>query len=273
MTLRLLHVAALLGLGLAACGNGSREIDVRLVSTTSTVDSGLLDAVLPTFEADTGFRIQVIARGTGAALALGRAGEADVLLVHARELEDAFVAEGHGALRHDVMANDFVLVGPPGDPAGARQAKHVAEALTKIHRVEGSGFASRGDGSGTHLREQRLWRDAGLDPTSDPDYLELGVGMAGLLQAASEKQAYTLVDRGTWLQCQERVDLEVVFEGGVALLNPYGVILVNPRRHALRNETAARALVAWLTSSAGRRAIESYRKHGEPLFWTTERER
>lgn len=273
MPRRLLHLAALLGLGLAACGDGQHAVDVRLVSTTSTVDSGLLDQILPAFEEDSGFRVQVIARGTGAALALGRAGEADVLLVHARDLEDTFVAEGHGAFRRDVMTNDFVLVGPREDPAGVREVRSVAEALTRIHSAEGSGFASRGDGSGTHLREQRLWKDAGLDATADPDYLELGVGMGGLIQAASEKQAYTLVDRGTWLRFRDRVDLELVFEGGPALLNPYGVILVSPERHALRNEKAARALVDWLVSPAGHRAIQGYRKHGMPLFRPTGGER
>ncbi|MFV1959055.1 MAG: substrate-binding domain-containing protein [Planctomycetota bacterium] len=248
-----------------ACGGPSAEATrLRLATTTSTRDSGLLDWLLPPFEAATGIEVQVVAVGTGQALALGRRGDADLLLVHARRREDAFLAAGDGLERRDVMWNDFVLVGPRDDPAGIRGLGDGARALARIgaHRAV---FISRGDDSGTHTRERALWKKAGGRPAWD-GYLEAGQGMGACLTIADEKQAYTLTDRGTWLARRSLSDLVVLVEGHPALRNPYGTILVDPRRHPGVHAEAARKLFEYLTSREGQERIGAYRVDGVALF-------
>ncbi|MDD9814957.1 MAG: substrate-binding domain-containing protein [Gammaproteobacteria bacterium] len=257
---------------------------VRLAVTTSTDNSGLIQAVLPEFERSAGIRVQVIAAGTGRALQIGRRGDADAILVHARDLELAFMESGHGAHRREVMFNDFILAGPAADPAGARDAATAAGAFAAVAaagegggaRVEIDGtdvedgdsaviFVSRGDQSGTHRRELKLWRAAGVAPGGDW-YREAGQGMGKVLLIASELGAYVLVDRGTWLAYRGRAALAVLAEGDAALRNVYSVITVNPQKNPHVNNKGARKLVDWLTSRAGQRAIGGFRIQGEVLF-------
>lgn len=250
---------------------------VRLAVTTSTDNSGLIQAVLPEFEHSAGIRVQVIAAGTGRALQIGRRGDADAILVHARDLELAFMESGHGAHRREVMFNDFILAGPAADPAGARDAVTAADAFAAIAAAgESDGtdvengdstviFISRGDQSGTHRRELKLWRAAGVMPGGDW-YREAGQGMGKVLLIASELGAYTLVDRGTWLAYRGRAALAVLAEGDAALRNVYSVLTVNPRKNPHVNNKGARKLVDWLTSRAGQRAIGDFRIQGEVLF-------
>ncbi len=237
---------------------------VRLATTTSTDNSGLLRALLPRFEHDTGYRAQVIAVGTGKALRMGEAGDVDVVLVHAREAERAFVASGAGERRYAVMYNDFVLVGPRADPAAVAQAGDIGEALRRI-AVTRSPFVSRGDDSGTHKKERALWKQVGVRP-GGRWYREAGQGMGKVLQIAGELDAYTLTDRGTWLAFRKRLPLKLLFAGGEALRNPYGIIPVSAKRYPDVNHAGAMALVEWLTSPTGQQAIDSFRVAGERLF-------
>lgn len=255
---RLLLAATLLFL--AGCGD-RRQVLV-LSSTTSTEDSGLFDLLIPRFEAaHPGILVQVVAVGSGQALALGRRGDADVLLVHAPAAESAFVAQGHGVERRPVMYNDFVLVGPAADPAAVRGTRDAAQALRQIRGSEAP-FVSRGDDSGTHRKELDLWRAAGISPTG-PRYMEAGQGMAEVLRLAAEKDAYTLADRSTFLFLRG-LELEVLVEGDPRLVNPYGVI---PVRRA-ENPDGARAFTEWLTSEEGQALIASHgiERFGQPLF-------
>jgi tungstate transport system substrate-binding protein len=240
---------------------------ITLASTTSTANSGLFDHILPLFTAATAIEVRVVAVGTGAALKLGERGDADVVLVHARAAEEAFVARGFGALRRDLMYNDFVIVGPASDPAGIAGSAEAPAALTAIARAAAP-FVSRGDDSGTHKAELRLWRAAGIDPNegSGKWYFETGSGMGATLNTAAAKGAYGLSDRGTWLAFRNRGDLVVVVEGDRRLFNPYGVMLVNPERHPHVKRAAAMALIDWLTSAPGQAAIASFKIGGEPLF-------
>ncbi|GAB4309021.1 MAG: extracellular solute-binding protein [Promethearchaeota archaeon] len=242
---------------------------IVLATTTSTYDSGLLDYLLPEFERESGVRVEVVSVGTGQALAVARSGDADVVLVHAREQEDQFVAEGHGVHRVCVMYNDFLVVGPPEDPAGVKGAsvENAMARLAEAGRAGNATFFSRGDGSGTHARELALWETASVtvDPTSSW-YLETGSGMGTTLTVASESGGYTLVDRGTWLSMKDSLDLQPVVEGDAALLNPYGAILVNPQVHPSVNFEAAREFVAFLVSRRGQEAIGNFTKAGETLF-------
>ncbi len=255
-------LALLAGLALPAPAEGGT---LRLATTTSTEASGLLAELLPAFEARTGIRVHVIAVGTGKALRLGQAGDVDVVLVHARAAEDAFMAAGHGSERRDVMWNDFLLVGPGADGAGIRGAPDVLEALRRIARARAR-FVSRGDDSGTHKRELALWKEAGVSP-SPPWYLESGQGMGRVLQMAAELRAYTLTDRGTWLAYQGRLEpLAALFEGDARLHNPYGVIAVNPARHPGIDAAAARAFVEWITSPEAQERIGAFRVRGRQLF-------
>lgn len=249
-----------------ACGEKPVE-RIRLASTTSTANTGLLEHLGAAFTADTGIPLRVQAVGTGKALAIGRSGEADVVLVHARALEDAYMAAGHAILRRDVMYNDFVLVGPVGDPAGIREIDDPAEALRKIAAV-GARFASRGDESGTHVRELAIWKSAGVDPHSNEAYREVTAGMARCLIYAHEKHAYTLADRGTWLAVKrkQKPDLEVLVEGHTSLHNPYGALLINPERHPDANVTGGRRFIEWLTSERGQELIAGFRVDGHVLF-------
>lgn len=266
----------LLALGLAACGSQEPEV-LRLATTTSTADSGLLDAILPGFEEENNARVDVVAVGTGQAIELGEAGDADVILVHARAREDAFVEEGHGTSRSDVMYNDFILVGPSDDPAGAAGMSTAAEALDAI-AAAGAPFASRGDDSGTHTKEMSLWEAAGITP--DPAggwYNSLGQGMGETLTFANEAGAYTLTDRGTYLSMRDSLPNLIIVVGGDSidgntdptLLNPYGVIPVNPEKSEAINAELAQSFVEWITSPEVQEQIGQFgvEQYGQPLFY------
>lgn len=255
----------LLTLTVLACGCSDAR-RVRLATTTSTQNSGLLELLLPGFERATGIEVEVVAAGTGQVLELGRRGDVDLVMVHARSLEDEFVNDGYGVERRDVMWNDFVIVGPPSDPAGLRGGSSAARAFDKI-AVTHSQFVSRGDDSGTHVRERVVWQQtrAGM-PTNQPFYLVSGQGMGKSLLIADQKRAYILTDRGTWLAFSKRLDLEVMVEGDSTLRNPYGAILVNPERHAHVRHESARRLLDYLVSSEARSVIEQYAIDGQLLF-------
>ena len=261
-------LVAALWLVLSAGAGLAAERFITLASTTSTANSGLFDRILPLFEAESGIDVRVVAVGTGQALRLARNGDADVLFVHHKPSEEAFVAEGFGVARLDVMYNDFVLVGPKDDPAGLRGLADVGQALARIAET-GSRFLSRGDESGTHKREAALWRAAGLDPLphSGQWYQELGAGMGATLNTAAAQSGYTLSDRGTWLSFENKGDLALLLAGDERLLNPYGVILVDERRHPHVKSEDGQAFIDWLLSREGQRAIAGYRIKGEPLFF------
>ena len=245
------------------------EGSLLLQSTTSTVNSGLLDAILPRFTEQTGVEVRVVSSGTGQALRNAKNGDADLVLVHAKHDEEQFVAEGHGLERFDLMYNDFVIVGPPVDPAGLRQAQSATQALAKIAAV-GAEFVSRGDKSGTHSKEMDLWGLADRDLNrirNQPWYLESGSGMGATLNIAINKNAYTLTDRGTWIRFGNKSDFEILFEGGEELFNPYGLILVNPKIHPHVNVVDGQALIDWLIGEEGQQWINSYRVDGKQLFF------
>ena len=241
---------------------------IRCASTTSTQNSGLFDYILPIFKQKTGIQVDVIAVGTGAALKIGRRGDADVVFVHAKELEMKALREGFFVLRKDVMYNDFVIIGPDQDPAEIKKAKTAVDAFRKIAETS-SYFVSRGDKSGTHTRERTLWKHAGLDPTGKKWYLEVGQGMAKTQRIANEKRAYTLTDRGTWLATKDADTLEmvIVHEGDSMLFNQYGVMAVNPDKHQHVKYREALIFIEWLTSKEGQGAIASYKDtNGNQLF-------
>lgn len=237
-------------------------------STTSTQNSGLFDYILPKFRAKTGIDVRVVAVGTGQALKNGRNGDGDVVLVHARAAEDRFIAEGFGVERRDVMYNDFVIVGPPGDPAGIRAIKDAPSALSKIAAARVL-WVSRGDNSGTHIKERSLWRASGVDPAgaSGKWYREAGSGMGATLNTAVGMGAYTLTDRATWIGFRNRRDFDILVEGDRRLFNPYGVMLVNPARHPHVNTAGGRAFIGWLTGRDGQNAIAAYKVRGVQLFY------
>jgi len=237
---------------------------LRLATTTSTENSGLLRDLLPLFEASSGYRVHVIAVGTGKALKLGQNGDVDVLLVHAPTAEQAFVEAGYGVDHHQIMYNDFVVLGPANDPAGIRQSDSAADAMQRIAR-HSMPFVSRGDDSGTHKKERQLWRAAGLEPRGKW-YLEAGQGMGKVLQISAELSAYTLTDRGTWLAFRDKLPLQVLYEGDPVLYNPYGVMAVNPQRYPDLNYAGARAFIDWLISDQGQARIGGFRLAGEELF-------
>lgn len=243
-------------------------VRLRLASTTSTHNSGLFDHLLPLFEKRTGIKVDVVAVGTGAAIEIGRRGDADVVFVHAKEQELKAVEEGFFVNRHDVMYNDFVIVGPPSDPAKVKSTGSAADALKA---VAGSGvsFVSRGDKSGTHTKELLLWKKAGIDPAVQTWYLEVGQGMEKTQRIADEKRAYTLTDRGTWLATKDkdRLDLTIVLEGDPALFNQYGVMAVNPQKHKHVHYREAMQFVDWTISKDGQAAVASFKdRNGNPLF-------
>jgi tungstate transport system substrate-binding protein len=257
----------LLGL-LAGCANPGAESDrLILATTTSTQDAGLLDAILPDYEQSTGIEVNVIAVGTGAALKLGEDGNADVLLVHARAREDAFMAAGHGVRREDVMYNDFVVVGPPSDPAGIQGMGDAAAAFAQIAQAEAP-FISRGDDSGTHMKEQAIWNAAGVEPAGD-GYVSAGQGMGATLTMADEQGGYTLSDRATYLsRTLEGTELVILVQGDPRLFNPYGVIAVNPAKSDEINAQAANRFIDWLISVPTQEMIADFgrEKFGQPLF-------
>lgn len=240
-----------------------------VASTTSTEQSGLFKHLLPEFAKATGIEVRVVAVGTGQALDMGRRGDADVVFVHDPAAEEKFVADGFGVKRHEVMYNDFVLVGPKGDPAKAR-GRDVTAALKRIAQARAA-FASRADHSGTHAAELRYWKAAGLGKPSGAWYRETGSGMGATLNTAAGMDAYALADRGTWLSFRNRGDLEILVEGDTRLFNQYGVILVNPAKHPHVKQQAGRKFIDWLVSPAGQMAIADYRIDGQPLFFPNAR--
>ena len=237
---------------------------IRLATTTSTANSGLLDAILPEFEKASGMKVHVIAVGTGKALRMGRDGDVDVLMVHAPGAEMKFMDEGHGDSRRSIMYNDFVIVGPASDPAGVAGLKDASLALTRIakHNVL---FVSRGDDSGTHKKEKGLWKKAGV-ANNFSNYREAGQGMGKVLQMANELQGYTLTDRGTWLAYKDKTDLKVVVEGDAGLFNPYSVMTIDPKRHTGLNQEGAHKFADWITSDKACHLIGAYKVAGEQLF-------
>jgi tungstate transport system substrate-binding protein len=244
---------------------GAEKERLRLATTTSTQDSGLLDVLNPPFEKLTGVSVDVIAVGTGKALKLGENGDVDVVLVHERRAEDKFVEQGFGVNRRDVMHNDFVVVGPADDPAKIKDVKSAAEALKRI-AVAGRVFVSRGDASGTNVKEIDLWAKAAIKPQG-AWYKEVGQGMGTTLTMTSDLGAYTLSDRATFLAMQDKLKLRILFEGDPDLANPYGVIVINPARHHHAHYLAAMQYVAWLTSVPGQAIIRDFKVAGQPLFY------
>lgn len=251
-----------------AQGVTAQDKSIVVASTTSTQDSGLFGHLLPLFKAKTGIDVRVISQGTGQALDTGRRGDADVVFVHAKAQEEKFVADQFGVKRFPVMYNDFVLIGPKGDPAKVNGTKDIAAALVKIKNA-GAVFISRGDKSGTHAAELNLWKIAGIDIAADkgPWYRDIGQGMGAALNAASASNAYVLADRGTWLSFKNRGDLVVSVEGDKRLFNQYGVILVNPEKHAHVKRELAQSFIDWLISPEGQKAIADYKVGGEQLFF------
>ena len=244
---------------------------ITLQTTTSPRDTGLLDMLLPLFRAESGVEVKVVAVGSGQALENARRGDGEVIIAHSPEAEEAFVAEGFGVVRKPLMENDFVFVGPPSDPAGVKSAMSAAEALRKIAEKKAV-FVSRGDESGTHVKERALWKAAGLDPAAaDPSgawYVRAGLGMAAALRMSDEKQAYTLTDRGTYLSQQAKLKLDLLYQGDPALVNRYSVIVVGAAKHPGLNEAAARKFADFLTTPETKKRIGTFGvdKYGEPLF-------
>jgi len=259
---------SLLLLSFAGCGNSpGPATPLTLATTTSTRDSGLLDTLAPMFEKQTGIPIKVVAVGSGQALEMGRRGDADVLLTHAPDGEKTFVADGHGVKRVLVMHNDFVLLGPTSDPANAREADSITVALGRIAENL-SPFVSRGDESGTHMKEQSIWAAANTDPQGDW-YIQAGSGMGQTLRMASEKEAYTLSDRATFLAQRDKLDLAVLTQGDALLRNQYAVIVVNPKKHAHLNADAAQQFADFLLTPETQEVIGRFgvKKFGEQLFF------
>src|SRR3954471_7060981 len=246
----------------------AQERAITVASTTSTEQSGLFGYLLPLFSKAAGIEVKVVAVGTGQALDIGRRGDADVVFVHDRPAEDKFMSEGEGVKRFDVMYNDFVIVGPKSDPAKIADGKDVAEALRKIAAAKAP-FISRGDKSGTHAAELRLWKEAGVDLGAAKDgwYREIGQGMGPALNMASSSNAYLLSDRGTWLSFKNRGELAILTEGDRRLFNQYGVMLVNPAKHAGVKVKEGQAFVDWLVSAEGQKKIGDYKGGSEPLFF------
>jgi tungstate transport system substrate-binding protein len=244
--------------------DASKQKLVRMATTTSTDNTGLLKTILPEFEAQTGYEVQVVAVGTGKALKMGRDGDVDVVLVHARTAEEKFVADGYGTSRNDVMYNEFVLIGPDDDPAKIKSAVSASEAL-KLIRDSGSKFISRGDDSGTHKKEKNLWKISELVP-SGKWYMEAGQGMGKIIQISGELDAYTLTDSGTWLVYKEKSPLQLLYKGDKVMHNPYGIIAVNPEQHKDLNHEGATALIDWIISAKAQKLIGDFRFYDRQLF-------
>ena len=241
---------------------------ITVASTTSTEQSGLFKFLLPQFEKKTGIQVRVVALGTGQALDMGRRGDADVVFVHARPLEEKFLADGQGVKRFDVMYNDFVLIGPKSDPAKVAGGGDVVRAFQQIRKTQ-SPFVSRGDRSGTHFAELELWKMAGIDIAKDkgPWYRDTGQGMGPALNTAAGMNAYILADRGTWLSFKNRGELGILVEGDKRLFNQYGIMLVNPQKHRNVKVELGQAFIDWVVSPEGQNVIASYKINGEQLFF------
>mgnify|MGYP001819092958 CR=1 FL=1 len=252
-------------LAAVVCSNGVNASDpVILASTTSTENSGFLDHILPIFSKATGIRVHVVVQGSGQALETGRRGDADILLIHAPEAERHFIEEGFGVKRFDVMHNDFVIVGPTDDPAHVQQTNDAPTGLGYIAAAEAP-FLSRGDDSGTHIAERRLWSLAAIDPEGRW-YREVGSGMGATLNAAAEISAYTITDRGTWLNFDNKRDLKILLEGDPELFNQYGLVLVSPIKHPHINYAGAQAFSDWMMSTDGQSAIYSFEIDNQKPF-------
>lgn len=251
-----------LGLGGSAWADAG---ELRMSTTTSTDNSGLLRAILPAFERKYGIKVQIIPVGTGKALKIAENGDVDLTLVHARPAEDAFVAAGHGVNRRDVMYNDFVLVGPADDPARIRGMKDVVQAMRKL-KQSGARFVSRGDDSGTHKMEKSYWKRAGIDPAG-ADYLSAGQGMGEVLTMSASLRAYTLTDRATYVAYRSRTGLEILVEGDARMFNPYGIIAVNPKKYPGINYQGAMALIEWISSAEGQKRIADFKVEGVQMFF------
>jgi tungstate transport system substrate-binding protein len=269
----LLALAALLALLAPSPSVRAEQSFITLASTTSTEQSGLFTHLLPAFTAKTGIAVHVVAVGTGQALTIGERGDADVLLVHDKPSELKFVAAGWGVDRHDVMYNDFVIVGPKGDPAKIAGGKDAVAAFRNIAQAKAL-FVSRGDDSGTDREEKRLWHEAGIDikKLGDGWYREVGQGMGPTLNMAAALDSYTLSDRGTWLSFGNRRELALLVAGDQRLFNQYGVMLVNPERHATVKATLGKAFIDWIISREGQATIAAYEIAGEQLFFPDARE-
>ena len=252
----------------AVPGASATDQSIILQSTTSTANSGLYKFLLPKFETKTGIKVRVVAVGTGQALRNGRAGDGDVLLVHAKAAEEKFVSQGYGVKRFDVMFNDFVIVGPKTDPAGIRGETNAPSAFAKIARSKAL-FASRGDNSGTHKKEQQLWKSAEIDPTPDSGkwYRETGSGMGATLNIAVGMGAYAMADRGTWISFKNKRGFEILVDGDKTLFNQYGIVLINPARHKNVNQRDGQAFIDWILSKEGQSAIAAYKLNGKQLFF------
>jgi len=253
---------------LMLCNAAFSETRIRCASTTSTQNSGLFDHILPLFEKKTGIKVDVVAVGTGAAIEIGKRGDADVVLVHAKEQELKAVEEGYFINRHDVMYNDFIIIGPSQDPAKIKGMKSALDAFKKIAQ-SGAIFISRGDKSGTHTKELSLWKKTRIEPAGRTWYLEVGQGMEKTQRIAEEKRAYTLTDRGTWLAVKgkDKLDMVMVLEGDPPLFNQYGVMAVNPDKHKSAKYKEAAEFINWLISREGQDAIGSFKdKNGTVLF-------
>jgi tungstate transport system substrate-binding protein len=259
---------ALLMPSLSVSMAAAQDNSIVVASTTSTEDSGLFRHLLPIFKAKTGIDVKVVAQGTGQALDTARRGDADVVFVHAKAAEEAFLAQGFGVKRYPVMYNDFVLIGPRSDPAGIAGTRDIVAALKKLHDRQIT-FISRGDRSGTHLAEQALWRQAGIEagPNDGAWYKSIGQGMGAALNTASALGGYVLSDRGTWLAFGNKGDLAIAVEGDKRLFNQYGVMLVNPQKHPTVKAALGQRFIDWLVSPEGQRAIADYQINGEQLFY------
>ncbi|MBF0519886.1 MAG: substrate-binding domain-containing protein [Nitrospirae bacterium] len=252
-------------------GNLSAETSIRCATTTSLQNSGLLDYILPLFKKKTGIRVDAVAVGTGAALEIGKRGDADFVFVHAKDLELKAVQEGYFTNRMEFMYNDFIIVGPSNDPAKIKGIKKASEGFDKISK-SGSLFISRGDNSGTHVKELSIWKDSGIHPKGQPWYLEAGQGMSKTLRLASEKSAYTLTDRSTWLADKDKPELTLLLEKDATLINYYSVMAVNPQKNPAAKYTEAMEFINWVTSKEGTDAIREFKdKAGNQLFYIIEK--
>jgi tungstate transport system substrate-binding protein len=260
--LQMFLIVVLLALGALPARAEER---LRMSTTTSTENSGLLAVLLPPFEKKNGCKIDVVAVGTGKALKLGEAGDVDVVFVHARSLEEKFVANGFGVNRRDVMYNDFVLLGPPDDPAGVGKSNSAPDAFRGI-AAKGSPFISRGDESGTHQKEKEIWASAGIVPRG-AWYVEAGQGMGEVIMMAAQKRGYTLSDRGTYIAFRKKADIVVLRQGDRNLWNPYGIIAINPEKHAHVKYDLAMKLIDFVTGPEGKALIAGFKVDGEPLFF------
>jgi tungstate transport system substrate-binding protein len=266
---RTLLMAAALGAVIGAAPLAqAQDKSIVVASTTSTQDSGLFEYLVPLFKQKTGITVKVVAQGTGQALDTGRRGDADVVFVHAKSAELKFLNEGQGVKRFPVMYNDFVLIGPKSDPAGIKGMKDVAKAFTTIKEKQAA-FISRGDKSGTHIAELNLWKASGIDIEKDhgPWYKSIGQGMGAALNTAGASNAYVLSDRGTWIHFKNKGDLQILVEGDKRMFNQYGVMLVNPEKHANVKKDLGQAFIDYLISPEGQKDIANYKIDGEQLFY------